>query len=131
MSKEFGYFHISLIELFCYFFISMIVHQLIDFVCSLCRLEEASKGMTINPIISRFNSLRLPNFKGSISSIDYKLLEAATDNFSESNVLGEGGTGHVFKARFDDKVLAAVKRIDNGGPDVEREFEVNQSYMPD
>lgn len=85
--------------------------------------------MPLNPIISRFNSLRLANFKGSVSTIDYKLLEAATDNFSKSNVLGEGGTGHVYKACFNDKLLAAVKKIDNGGPDAEREFEVNQSNV--
>lgn len=92
------------------------------------RLEEVSKGMSITPIISRFNSLRLANFKGSVSTIDYKLLEAATDNFSKGNVLGEGGMGHVYKACFNDKMLAAVKRIDGEGPDAEREFEVNESY---
>lgn len=90
---------------------------------------ETSKGMPLNPIISRFNSLRLANFKGSVSTIDYKLLEAATDNFSKSNVLGEGGTGHVYKACFNDKLLAAVKKIDNGGPDAEREFENEVNWL--
>lgn len=71
----------------------------------------------------------MANFKGSVSTIDYKLLEAATDNFSKSNVLGEGGSGHVYKACFNDKLLAAVKRIDNGGLDAEREFEVNWSNV--
>lgn len=85
--------------------------------------------MPLNPIISRFNSLRLANFKGSVSTIDYKLLEAATDNFSKSNVLGEGGTGHVYKACFNDKLLAAVKKIDNGGPDAEREFENEVNWL--
>ncbi|XP_038897112.1 probable receptor-like protein kinase At1g80640 [Benincasa hispida] len=90
---------------------------------------EASKGTALNPIISRFNSLRLANFKGSVSTIDYKLLEAATDNFSKSNILGEGGTGHVYKACFNDKLLAAVKRIENGGPDAEREFENEVNWL--
>uniref|UniRef100_A0A9I9DTB5 Protein kinase domain-containing protein n=1 Tax=Cucumis melo TaxID=3656 RepID=A0A9I9DTB5_CUCME len=90
---------------------------------------EASKGTALNPIISRFNSLRLANFKGSVSTIDYKLLEAATDNFSKSNVLGEGGSGHVYKACFNDKLLAAVKRIDNGGLDAEREFENEVNWL--
>ncbi|XP_023513556.1 probable receptor-like protein kinase At1g80640 isoform X2 [Cucurbita pepo subsp. pepo] len=66
---------------------------------------------------------------GSVSMIDYKLLEAATDNFSKSNVLDEGSTGHVYKARFDDKMLAAVKRIDCGGPDAEREFENEVNWL--
>ncbi|XP_023004393.1 probable receptor-like protein kinase At1g80640 isoform X4 [Cucurbita maxima] len=94
-----------------------------------CRKDlEVSKSTTMNPI-SRFNSLRLANFKGSVSMIDYKLLEAATDNFSKSNVLDEGSTGHVYKARFDDKMLAAVKRIDYGGPDAEREFENEVNWL--
>ena len=104
----------------------MNVHYLMISV-SLCRFEEGSKGVTLNPIISRFNSLRLTNFKGSVSTFDYKLLEAATDSFSKNNVLGHGGSGHVYKACFNDKLLAAVKRIDNGGADAEREFEVNRS----
>ncbi|XP_031745272.1 probable receptor-like protein kinase At1g80640 isoform X2 [Cucumis sativus] len=66
---------------------------------------------------------------GSVSTIDYKLLEAATDNFSKSNVLGEGGSGHVYKACFNDKLLAAVKRIDNGGLDAEREFENEVNWL--
>ncbi|XP_022959759.1 probable receptor-like protein kinase At1g80640 isoform X3 [Cucurbita moschata] len=66
---------------------------------------------------------------GSVSMIDYKLLEAATDNFSKSNVLDEGSTGHVYKARFDDKMLAAVKRIEYGGLDAEREFENEVNWL--
>ncbi|KAG7014166.1 putative receptor-like protein kinase, partial [Cucurbita argyrosperma subsp. argyrosperma] len=95
-----------------------------------CRKNlEGSKGVTLNPIISRFNSLRLANFKGSVSTFDYKLLEAATDSFSKNNVLGHGGSGHVYKACFNDKLLAAVKRIDNGGADAEREFENELSWL--
>ncbi|XP_022143920.1 probable receptor-like protein kinase At1g80640 [Momordica charantia] len=90
---------------------------------------EVSKGMSMTPIIARFNSLRLANFKGSVSTIDYKLLEAATDNFSKGNVLGEGGMGHVYKACFNDKMLAAVKRIDSEGPDAEREFENEVNWL--
>ncbi|XP_022959758.1 probable receptor-like protein kinase At1g80640 isoform X2 [Cucurbita moschata] len=94
-----------------------------------CRKDlEVSKSTMMNPI-SRFNSLRLANFKGSVSMIDYKLLEAATDNFSKSNVLDEGSTGHVYKARFDDKMLAAVKRIEYGGLDAEREFENEVNWL--
>ncbi|KAG6593371.1 putative receptor-like protein kinase, partial [Cucurbita argyrosperma subsp. sororia] len=94
-----------------------------------CRKDlVVSKSTTMNPI-SRFNSLRLANFKGSVSMIDYKLLEAATDNFSKSNVLDEGSTGHVYKARFDDKMLAAVKRIEYGGPDAERKFENEVNWL--
>ncbi|KAF8407206.1 hypothetical protein HHK36_006333 [Tetracentron sinense] len=75
------------------------------------------------PILGKFNSLRMIGKKGSVSGIEYHLIEAATNNFRESNILGEGGFGCVYKARFDDNFIAAVKRLDNGGQDVEREFE--------
>ncbi|GMI77265.1 hypothetical protein like AT5G11020 [Hibiscus trionum] len=60
--------------------------------------------------------------KGSVAVIEYRLWEAATNGFQESNVLGEGGRGRVYKASFDDKFLAAVKKIDDMGVDAEREF---------
>lgn len=62
--------------------------------------------------------------KGSVVVIEYTLLESATNNFSQNNILGEGGFGSVFKARFNDNHLAAVKKIDDGGQDSEREFQV-------
>jgi len=53
--------------------------------------------------------------------VEYSFLEYATNNFSESNILGKGGFGSVYKACFDGGVLAAVKKIEGGS---EREFEV-------
>ena len=62
--------------------------------------------------------------KGSVPLIEYKLLEKATDNFRDSNVLGEGGFGCVYKARLDDNFYAAVKKLNCENHDAEREFEV-------
>lgn len=80
----------------------------------------------MNPIMVKFNSLRMANRKGSLAIFDYPSLEAATNNFQESNHLGEGegDCGHFYKAHFDEKLLAAVKRIDGVTQDMEREFEV-------
>ncbi|KAK9281840.1 hypothetical protein L1049_004746 [Liquidambar formosana] len=67
--------------------------------------------------------------KGSASVFEYQLLEAATNKFQESNILGEGGSGRVYKAQFDEKFLAAVKRLDGTGQDAEREFENEVDWL--
>ncbi|MBA0730966.1 hypothetical protein Golax_023371, partial [Gossypium laxum] len=84
---------------------------------------EPTKTISLSPIVDQFNSLPMASKKGSVAVIEYRLLEAATNNFRESNVLGEGGRGRVYKACFDGKFLAVVKRLDGGGHNVEREFE--------
>ncbi|KAG1358940.1 putative receptor-like protein kinase [Cocos nucifera] len=61
--------------------------------------------------------------KGLLAMIEYSSLESATNKFSESNILGEGGFGCVYKGCFDGGILAAVKKLDGGGQDCEREFE--------
>ena len=66
--------------------------------------------------------------KGSVAAMEYQLLQAATNNFREDNVLGEGGHGCVYKARFSEKFLAAVKRFEGEAQDIAREFEVT-SFM--
>uniref|UniRef100_A0A2N9IGE3 Protein kinase domain-containing protein n=1 Tax=Fagus sylvatica TaxID=28930 RepID=A0A2N9IGE3_FAGSY len=76
-----------------------------------------------------FNSMGMANKKGSVAIFDYPSLEAATNNFQESNLLGEGGSGQIYKARFDEKFLAAVKRIDSVSPDMEREFENEVNWL--
>ncbi|XVF86358.1 hypothetical protein PTKIN_Ptkin18bG0033200 [Pterospermum kingtungense] len=90
---------------------------------------EPTKALSLSPIVDRFNSLWMVDKKGPVSVIEYELLEAATNNFRESNVLGEGGRGRVYKACFDEKFLAAVKKLDGGGNDAEREFENEVEWL--
>ncbi|XWS20505.1 hypothetical protein CRYUN_Cryun31cG0106900 [Craigia yunnanensis] len=90
---------------------------------------ETTKALSLSPIMDRFNSLWMPGKKASVAVIEYQLLEAATNNFRESNVLGEGGRGRVYKACFDEKFLAVVKRLYGGGQNAEREFENEVDWL--
>uniref|UniRef100_A0A804R605 non-specific serine/threonine protein kinase n=1 Tax=Zea mays TaxID=4577 RepID=A0A804R605_MAIZE len=83
---------------------------------------DTARGIMLAPILSKFNSLKTSR-KGLVAMIEYPSLEAATGEFSESNVLGVGGFGCVYKAVFDGGVTAAVKRLEGGGPECEKEFE--------
>ncbi|KAA8541966.1 hypothetical protein F0562_023118 [Nyssa sinensis] len=90
---------------------------------------DASKGLSLGPNLGRFHTLRMAGNKGPIAVIEYQLLVAATNNFQENNILGEGGFGSVYKARFSDEFLAAVKRLHGGGQDAEREFETQVDWL--
>ncbi|CAN1147047.1 Probable serine/threonine-protein kinase PBL23 [Linum perenne] len=61
--------------------------------------------------------------KGNISSKIFSLREitVATQNFTQDNLLGEGGFGRVYKGQIDDKDVA-VKQLDRNGFQGNREF---------
>ncbi|XP_039687758.1 probable receptor-like protein kinase At1g80640 isoform X3 [Medicago truncatula] len=61
--------------------------------------------------------------KGCVPIIDYKQIEKSTDNFQESNILGVGGFGCVYKAQFDDNLDVAVKKLHCQTQNAETEFE--------
>ncbi|KAF2583911.1 hypothetical protein F2Q70_00034931 [Brassica cretica] len=54
---------------------------------------------------------------------DFKAIEAATDKFSESNKLGQGGFGQVYKGTFPSGIQVAVKRLSKTSGQGEKEFE--------
>jgi len=62
--------------------------------------------------------------KESVPIVDYKQIEKTTNNFQESNILGEGGFGCVYKARLDHNLDVAVKKLHCETQHAEREFEV-------
>ncbi|KAJ7966237.1 Kinase family protein [Quillaja saponaria] len=85
--------------------------------------SDAEKGLALAPFLGKFSSIKMVGKKGSVSLVDYKQIEKATNNFRESNILGEGGFGYVYKARLDDNLLVAVKKLHCESQDAEREFE--------
>ena len=59
--------------------------------------------------------------------IPFQLLLAATNHFHESNIVGEGGFGKVYKGINTDGVVWAVKRSKYVSREVKMEFEVEVS----
>lgn len=53
----------------------------------------------------------------------YKELKSATNGFSESNSIGKGGSGTVFRGILKDGKLVAVKLLDSASLQSEREFQ--------
>lgn len=79
----------------------------------------------MSSFISRSSgAIKSNNEKGSVVVMDYNLLESATSNFGESEILGVGGFGCVYKARLDDSLCVAVKRLEGGSQDAVKEFQV-------
>ncbi|XP_062165447.1 probable receptor-like protein kinase At1g80640 [Alnus glutinosa] len=87
------------------------------------RSKDAEKGLALAPFLNKFSSIKTVGKKGSVPLIDYKLLEKATDNFRDSNILGVGGFGCVYKAKLDDNLYVAVKKLNCESQDAESEFE--------
>ncbi|PON79841.1 Tyrosine-protein kinase [Parasponia andersonii] len=91
--------------------------------------KEAAKGISLNPSMVGFTSSRMGRKKASVAIFDYQSLEAATNKYSSSNVLSEDGSGIVYKARLDEKLLVAVKKVDITGPDAERKFDNEVNWL--
>lgn len=113
------------LDLLSGFYVScaLLFAPLVWFLTLIFCTDTSKGGASLVPMLNKFNSF-MNGKKGSISVMDYAVLESATDAFNSSNILGEGGSGCVYKARFDHNLFAAVKRLDNAGPDCQREFEV-------
>lgn len=90
--------------------------------------SDAYRGIPLMPLLNRLNS-RVSKKKGCATAIEYSKLHAATNNFSSNNILGEGGFGCVYKARFDDDSFAAVKKLDEGSRQAEHEFQNEVELM--
>ena len=52
----------------------------------------------------------------------YKELALATDNFSSSTLVGQGGYGQVYKGILSDKTVVAIKRAGEGSLQGQKEF---------
>lgn len=101
--------------------------------------EDGVKGIALGPVMCKFNSLKSTYSSKKTTSVclmEYKTLESATNNFQESEILGEGGFGCVYKAKLEDNLYVAVKKLEGGTQDAIKEFEVptflfsKRSFLP-
>lgn len=58
----------------------------------------------------------------------YKELEAATDRFSEANIIGNGGFGIVYRGVLTDGTVAAIKMLHREGKQGERAFRIEVTH---
>ncbi|KAK8514352.1 hypothetical protein V6N12_009059 [Hibiscus sabdariffa] len=59
----------------------------------------------------------------SLGMFTYEDLALATDNFSDSNLIGQGGFGYVHKGVLKDGKVVAIKQLKAGSGQGEREFQ--------
>lgn len=60
---------------------------------------------------------------GTVHQFSYLELESATNKFSESNLIGLGGSSFVYRGQLKDSRTVAVKRLKpHGGPDANSIF---------
>ncbi|XP_019176816.1 PREDICTED: probable receptor-like protein kinase At1g80640 [Ipomoea nil] len=84
---------------------------------------DVVKGLALSSYISKYNYSKSNCGKRHVSSLEYNTLESATNGFQESEILGGGGFGFVYKGKLEDNLYVAVKRLEVGRPNAIKEFE--------
>lgn len=91
---------------------------------------DSLRGLPLSSFINRTNSSFKPNIqKAFVDVMDYNLLKTATNNFQESEILGSGGFGCVYKGQLDDNLFVAVKRLDSQTRDAMKEFQTEVDIL--
>ncbi|KAF8766092.1 hypothetical protein HU200_007584 [Digitaria exilis] len=93
--------------------------EIADLMNNISATSDVSKNVNAAAELSRScNQNNMPS-----RALTFRQLDAATNGFSERNLLGEGGFGRVYKGRLDDtKEVIAVKQLDKDGFQGNREF---------
>ncbi|PON88173.1 Cysteine rich receptor like kinase [Trema orientale] len=91
---------------------------LIAFVCVCLRVRRTKIKTETRPLYEPVDEIE------SVESLQYSFesIRVATDNFSETNKLGQGGFGAVYKGRLSNGQDIAVKRLSRGSSQGDLEF---------
>ncbi|GLT38311.1 hypothetical protein SLA2020_125680 [Shorea laevis] len=99
----------------------LIAHTATDFNCS-----PDVKGRCLN---GGNLQLSTPSRYRGVQVLTYKELELATDNFSEANVIGNGGFGVAYRGVLADGTVAAIKRLQRDRKQGERAFRMEVDLL--
>ncbi|WZZ46852.1 hypothetical protein YC2023_043111 [Brassica napus] len=102
----------------CYFRMEMYTFSKASFV----NFSSASPPPHADDQGSKINNADIDISTRHSSQYDFKTIEAATNNFSRSNKLGEGGFGEVYKGTLSNGTEVAVKRLSKMSGQGTREF---------
>ncbi|TVU34838.1 hypothetical protein EJB05_16691, partial [Eragrostis curvula] len=92
--------------------------DLADLVNNISAKSDVCKNVCAAEEILRSSNQNMPS-----RALTFRELGAATNGFSENNLLGEGGFGRVYKGVLEDtKEVIAVKQLDRNGFQGNREF---------
>ncbi|KAJ8426256.1 hypothetical protein Cgig2_013558 [Carnegiea gigantea] len=83
----------------------------------LTRRKSRSARHSMIPVIPPIDSNDVCFFKPSWKNFSLQELIEATKDFSEENLIGEGGYAEVYKGVLPDSRLVAVKRLTKGNPE--------------
>ncbi|XP_057442113.1 probable LRR receptor-like serine/threonine-protein kinase At1g06840 isoform X2 [Lotus japonicus] len=95
---------------------SVIVSSIVTILILRIRLKDN------NTFSRRRNASRISIQINGVRSFTYKEMALATNTFSKTNEIGEGGYGKVYKGVLHDGIVVAIKRAQEGSLQGEREF---------
>lgn len=90
--------------------IAFLLIAIIAFYCLWCRKTSRDRGAERN-MIGRIFTSEGRQEDGKLVEFNFKSILLATNNFSDSNKLGEGGFGSVYKGNLPQDQVIAVKRL--------------------